>query len=154
MEIAQAETVRTRIICYRRSHQFFLRLWLLPIIQDPFIWRTSRGYHLLLHSLGRAPGSSGGSTQGAGGLAYSKDGLEWTWVNGSDSLQGAVYSPNVTWSDGTKDGLTRRQAPYLYIDPTGTIQFLLNGVDTAAGLGCHWRTSWTLLQRVRSNSGS
>lgn len=119
--------------------------------EDPFIWRTSRGYHLLLHALGRAPAPSspGGSTQGAGGLAYSKNGLDWTWVNGSDSPLGAVYSPNVGWSDKTTTRLTRRQAPYLYFDSSGALQFLLNGVDMAAGEGCHWRTAWTLLQPIR-----
>eukprot|EP01051_Picozoa_sp_SAG22_P016571 SAG22_NODE_2365_length_2654_cov_4.570254_2_plen_120_part_00 len=103
---------------------------------------------MLLHALGRAPGAAGGDTQGAGGLAFSKNGLEWTWVNGSDSVEGAVYGPNITWSDGTTDGLTRRQAPYLYLDASGAPQFLLTGVDTVAGEGCHWRTSWTLAQPV------
>ena len=67
-----------------------------------FIWRSARGYHLLLHALGRAPGQ-GGSTQGASGLAYSRDGLDWSWVAGSDGDGGGrpVYSPNVSWSDGS-----------------------------------------------------
>ena len=115
-----------------------------------FIWRSARGYHLLLHALGRAPGQ-GGSTQGASGLAYSRNGLDWSWVAGSDGDGGGrpVYSPNITWSDGSADGLTRRQAPYLFFDAEGRLRFLLNGVDTAPGQGCHWRTSWTLLQPVR-----
>ena len=100
-----------------------------------FIWRSARGYHLLLHALGRAPGQ-GGSTQGASGLAYSRDGLDWSWVAGSDGDGGGrpVYSPNITWSDGSADGLTRRQAPYLFFDAEGRLRFLLNGVDTAPGL--------------------
>ena len=73
-------------------------------------------------------------------------------MNGSDSLQHAVFPPNVTWSDGTRDGLTRRQAPYLHVDSDGVVQFLLTGVDTAAGEGCHWRTSWTLLQPVAKHT--
>ena len=85
-----------------------------------FIWRSARGYHLLLHALGRAPGQ-GGSTQGASGLAYSRDGLDWSWVAGSDGDGGGrpVYSPNITWSDGSADGLTRRQAPYLFFSLLG-----------------------------------
>ena len=38
------------------------------LAEDPFVWRSARGYHLLLHSLG------GGGGQAVGGVAFSKDG--------------------------------------------------------------------------------
>jgi hypothetical protein len=135
---------------------------------DPFLFRTRRGYHLLLHALGRRPASaprhhrlqqqqrsssssSSSNTQGAGGLAWSRDGISWHWVNGSAGGPHGLApynSTSVTWQGGAVESLTRRQAPYLYVDAAGRMRLLLNGVDTAPGHGCHWRSSWTLAQPI------
>lgn len=74
--------------------------------EDPFVWRSKRGYHLLLHSLG---GEING-TQRVGGMAYSMNGTHWVWVVDSDRQDhGSVYPADVTYTDGTSERLTRRQ---------------------------------------------
>ena len=104
--------------------------------EDPFIWRTERGYHMLTHCQ-LQPHSS---TRGAYG--YSEDGLSWTL------LPDFMWERNMTWSDGSVSYFIRRQAPGLYLDHGGYPLYLLTPVDELPGDGCHWGHGWTLMQPV------
>ena len=104
--------------------------------EDPFIWRTKRGYHMLTHCQ-LQPHSP---TRGAHG--YSVDGLSWTL------LPDLMWETNMTWSDGLVSYFKRRQAPGLYLDNDGYPVYLLTPVDELAGDGCHWGHGWTLIQPV------
>ena len=105
--------------------------------EDPFIWRTARGYHMLVH----CQLEPGRKTRGA--YAYSKDGLSWTL------LPDRMWETNMTWSDGSVSYFVRRQAPDLYLDSEGFPLFLLTPVDELSDNGCHWGYGWTLIQPVR-----
>ena len=109
--------------------------------EDPFIWRTKRGYHMLVHcQLLPYP-----KTRGA--YAYSVDGLAWTL------LPDYAWETNMTWSDGTVSYFKRRQAPDLYLDSNGFPLYLLTPVDELSVDGCHWGHGWTLIQPI-DRSGS
>lgn len=110
--------------------------------EDPFVWKSKRGYHLLLHTLG----SSGGPA--AGSLGFSLDGFNWS--SHPDSVYAAEppYPDSVTWTDGTSDTFYRRQGPSLILDADGQPSYLINGVDIAHFPGCHHHTAWTLMQPI------
>ena len=104
--------------------------------EDPFIWRTKRGYHMLVHSQ-LLPHLS---TSGAYG--YSKDGLSWTL------LPDLMWDANMTWADGS---VKRRQAPGLYLDTNGYPLYLLTPVDELYQNGCNWGNGWTFIQSIEHN---
>ena len=104
--------------------------------EDPFIWRTERGYHMLTHcQLKPYP-----KTRGAYG--YSEDGLNWTL------LPNYMWETNMTWSDGSVSYFQRRQAPGLYLDNDGYPLYLLTPVDELSVDGNLWGHGWTLIQPV------
>ena len=104
--------------------------------EDPFIWRTKRGYHMLTH----CQLSPNHSTRGAYG--YSKDALSWTL------LPDLMWDANMTWVDGSVSYFKRRQAPGLYLDANGYPLYLLTPVDELYQDGCNWGHGWTLMQPI------
>lgn len=91
--------------------------------EDPFVFRTKRGYHMIAHDFGPAGGH----------LSYSLDGKIWT-VN-----KVAAFNGTVVFTNGTSQNLCRRQRPQLYMengipialwagamvpDPTGACEIL------------------------------
>ena len=98
--------------------------------EDPFIWRTNRGYHMLVHSQ-LQPFSR---THGAYG--YSKDGLSWTLSPNYS------WETNMTWTDGSVSYFVRRQAPGLYLDNEGCPLYLLTPVDELDSDGWLSLGSW------------
>ncbi|XP_065188706.1 uncharacterized protein LOC135819423 [Sycon ciliatum] len=105
--------------------------------EDPFIWRTHRGYHMLVHSQ-LLPHS-----RSRGAYAFSRDGLDWTL------LPEFSWQVNMTWADGDVSFFQRRQAPGLYLDKDGFPLYLLTPVDELYSDGCHWGRGWTLMQPVK-----
>ena len=106
--------------------------------EDPFIWRTHRGYHMLVHCQ-LEPLSK---TRGAYG--YSKDGLDWTLE------PYFMWDTNMTWTDGSVSYFVRRQAPDLYLDKDGYPLYLLTPVDELSDDGTHWGHGWTLIQSIET----
>lgn len=104
--------------------------------EDPFIWRTARGYHMLVHCQ-LQPYSK---TRGAYG--YSQDGLSWTL------LPDYSWETNMTWSDGAISYFKRRQAPGLYLDNDSYPLYLLTPVDELSVNGTLWGHGWTMMQPV------
>merc|ERR1712232_1462324 len=107
--------------------------------EDPFVWRSKRGYHLLLHTLG------GGGGQAVGSVAFSKDGITWSSHPDSVSSANPPYPDTVLWANGSSTRFYRRQGPSLILDEDGLPTHLINGVDTANFPGCHHHTAWTLM---------
>ena len=106
--------------------------------EDPFIWRTKRGYHMLVH----CQLQPFHSTRGAYG--YSQDELSWTL------LPDYSWETNMTWADGSVSYFVRRQAPGLFLGHDGYPLYLLTPVDELSDDGCHWGHGWTLMQSVES----
>lgn len=104
--------------------------------EDPFIWRNSRGYHILTHSQ-VLPHKE---TRGAYG--FSEDGLSWT------ILPDRMWDTNMTWSDGSISYFQRRQAPSMIFSADGTPMYLITPVDETSNVGWLWRKGWTLFQPI------
>ena len=105
--------------------------------EDPFIWRTHRGYHMLTHCQ-LMP-----SYSNRGAYGFSRDALNWTL------LPDYAWDRDMTWADGSVSYFLRRQAPDLYLDKDGFPLYLLTPVDELHKEGCFWGRGWTLMQAVR-----
>ena len=78
--------------------------------EDPFLWRSQRGYHMLLHNF-QGP-------QGPSAMAFSVDGREWhlgaetpfnctlAFTDGSApaEIRGCGNRPQLAWRPGTEGG--------------------------------------------------
>ena len=78
-------------------------------VEDPYLWKDESGYHMLAKD--QRGGISGIS--GAGILAHSKDGINWTpdaqplaydkivkWNNGTETVMGQMERPEGVWENG------------------------------------------------------
>merc|ERR1711918_340275 len=81
--------------------------------EDPHVFKTKRGYHMLNHNTG--PSSSG--------LSFSADGLTWTKGHLVDAFNATLH-----WSDGSITNLCRRQRPFVVMADDGMPGWLWNGV--------------------------
>jgi hypothetical protein len=100
-------------------------------IEDGFLYRGSRGMHAIFHSDCQASSTSKGA---AGGHAWSKDGVNWTFHKSN------CYNNKISLTDGTQWLLSRRERPKLIINEAGQITHLLSGVSLpgmANGCGAH-----------------
>ena len=98
--------------------------------EDPYIFKTKRGYHMLLHA--------GGASEGFFG--YSVDGINWNEINI------ASFNQNLSYTDGSSQQLCRRQRPQLLLnDKTGEPMSLWNGA-MIEGNCSQVLQSWTLAQ--------
>ena len=89
-------------------------------VEDPFLWVDETGhFHALFHMLFPAHPYS------AGGHAFSKNGLNWTWT-------GEAYDGNVTYTDGSHAAVANGDRPHLLFDKNGKTPVALT---TAAGTG-------------------
>jgi len=113
--------------------------------EDPHVFKTERGFHMLNHNTGAA------STV----ISFSKDGLNW--VSGKElKKQGweNAFNGTLHWSNGSISNLCRRQRPYIVAGEDGMPGWLWNGVmdgPTTEGGEClgdsTWPT-WTLVQAI------
>ena len=77
-------------------------------LEDPFIWRSTKGYHMLLHSFnGNYPQNTD-----AGVIAWSMDGFNWTLNKPGEGVYGHVLN----YQDGMNLTCTRREEPKLLFD--------------------------------------
>ena len=112
--------------------------------EDPFLWRNHRGFHLLTHA------QIGKNVSSKGGYGFSKDGLNWNYVNNFGNYT-SVWPGYIEWNDGSKTYLNRRQKPSLMFDENRVPLYLINGVDIGnVSKGSTWGTAWTLLQPINS----
>merc|ERR1719253_2091085 len=83
--------------------------------EDPFLWRTTRGWHILYH--GMCPT---GIMQAH--YAFSQDAVHWT-----ESTRQA-YSYAVKYTDGSSNLFARMERPQLVFSEGGTLTHIFNGV--------------------------
>lgn len=112
--------------------------------EDPMLWLSHRGWHLLTHSYGRSISS----------YAYSEDGAVWT-VSPS-----APYNWTIDYTDGTSANLSKCERPKLFFSEAragaggkNTTQgdvphrqplFLINGARSLNPAG--GRRTWTMIR--------
>lgn len=89
--------------------------------EDPFLWRDSRGFHLVFHRM--AWGANGTWVPGSGGLAVSLDGQHWT------ACPTPIYTTDVVL-EGVPTTFRRRERPEIQFDSaSGAIVGLLTGAE-------------------------
>ena len=108
------------------------------ISEDPMLWLSHRGWHLLTHSYGQSISS----------YAYSKDGLTWT-VSPS-----APYNWTIFYTDGTSADLNKCERPKLFFgdatsgDASNSLYrqplFLVNGARSLNPAG--GKRTWTMIR--------
>jgi len=115
--------------------------------EDPHVFRTKRGFHMLNHNTG--PASSI--------FSFSEDGINW--ISGKDlKRQGwqNAFDNTLEWSNNTVTKLCRRQRPFIVFKEDGMPGYLWNGVMESAGPAIKgedclsdskWPT-WTLVQEI------
>ena len=75
-------------------------------LEDPFIWKTERGYHMLMHYLGSSDQDSD-----VGTIAWSIDGLSWRL----NQLGEGAYNHTLVYENGTNFNCQHREEPKLLI---------------------------------------
>ena len=88
--------------------------------EDPFLWRSSRGFHILSH--GMCPTGVFNSK-----YAYSRDGIHWT-VSPIDP-----YIYIVLYEDGSENVFVRCERPQLLFNDDGQAIYLFTGVKPLLG---------------------
>lgn len=107
--------------------------------EDQMMWRTHRGYHMLLHSKNAC--TSYGQEKSCGSYAFSRNSYNWTL------RKEAAYDASVKWDDGTKENLLSRQRPKLLLNNDGIPLVLFTGV-----LSNDSSLEWTMAQRFNTNT--
>lgn len=113
--------------------------------EDPFLWRSKRGYHVVYHAMDAAANMS---FTGVGGYAISVDGHNWTFS------PTPIYTSSVPWADsrGAPVQFTRRERPeFLFDNATGEITHLLTGCELYVNKVGH--SSLSVLTPVRRGGG-
>ena len=89
--------------------------------EDPFLWKTARGWHLLAHNFGQ-------EVKGQSAYAHSLDGVHWTLS------PKAPFDCTLTYTDGTTDQVqgcgNRPQLAFAHDGKSQPIG-LFNGAQTA-----------------------
>eukprot|EP00927_Polykrikos_kofoidii_P051277 TRINITY_DN45067_c0_g1_i1.p1 TRINITY_DN45067_c0_g1~~TRINITY_DN45067_c0_g1_i1.p1 ORF type:complete len:421 (-),score=51.22 TRINITY_DN45067_c0_g1_i1:198-1412(-) len=104
-------------------------LWRDTTGEDPFLFKDRRGHwHAMLHNLGRNGGFGCNNKTwhgcDVGGHAFSRDGISWTL---SETIP---YTTNVTWINGKREILNRRERPqFVMADDCVTPLSLVTGVQ-------------------------
>lgn len=104
------------------------------LAEDPFLWRTARGFALLAHGMCYAIFNAV--------LAVSRDGVAWR------QIAAAPYSYAVNYTDAPSDVFWRVERPQLIFNGTTPVA-LMNGV-CGDGLACleNPGKTWTLLRKL------
>lgn len=108
--------------------------------EDPDVFRTKRGWHMLNHNQGLA----------ATKMWVSRDGVSWR-----PTLGESAFTASVEFTNGTKRALCWRQRPQIVFAEDGMPGWLWTGVQDG-GHACTFNSSntlqsWTLAQRIGRN---
>lgn len=102
--------------------------------EDPDMFKTQRGWHMLNHNTG--PSSST--------LSYSSDGIVWQTV-----LAENAFNATVSWTNGSRTEFCRRQRPQIVFADDGMPGWLWSGVmDGPADGNCQGKHTWTFVQQI------
>lgn len=105
--------------------------------EDPFIWKSARGWHLLVHNYQVPPA-------GLSAYGFSVDGRNWNLSTVPP------YNWTIEFTDGTRSNLTKYERPKLIFDesPGRAPLFLINGARSANP----WpgdRMTWTMIRPLK-----
>ena len=79
-------------------------------LEDPCIWWANNQYNILVNDWNaKATG-----TQKAGAQYFSKDGIHYTLMSKTP-----VFTKDITYADGAKETLARRERPFIYVNEKG-----------------------------------
>lgn len=109
--------------------------------EDPFMWRSSRGWHALFHSCTWTDSRSKHwpAEKWAGRYAFSVDGVSWQYS------PEPAYNASIRFVNGTVSVFSRMERPFLLFDSDGSPTHLFNGVQRY-----DWDTyTFTLMHQVR-----
>ena len=102
--------------------------------EDPDIFRTARGYHMLNHNTG--PGSTV--------MYYSPDGLEWHRALGENA-----FNMSIQWDNGSTTTVCSRQRPQVVLNNDSVPTWFWSGVGVGPPGDCGPAyPTWTLAQRI------
>jgi len=94
--------------------------------EDPFLWKSDRGMHVVCHRRASAPASNPWNFTDVGGYGVSVDGKNWTWS------ATPIYTTTIPWGGeaaGVEFQFGRRERPEFLLGPTGRPEYLTNGVE-------------------------
>jgi hypothetical protein len=113
--------------------------------EDPFVWMTHRGFHVLYHNAHH------------GCHAWSKDFLTWHGTGCGGTNRSAdrfdAYNFSVAFEDGHTLQVSRRERPGLLLDKDGAPTHFLSGVQTKGTGKPGSCRSWTVLTELNSAEG-
>ena len=113
------------------------------MLKDPYLWRSARGVHMLLHTQGGANGKSWPDKKTRGAVAFAPG--DGTNISAWRISANPAWNATVSWSNGSSTGAMRRQRPALIFGEGGSATHLITGVNFAAA---DWRSTnadWTLI---------
>lgn len=108
--------------------------------EDPFLFSTPRGYHLLTHNLRGKGGRSTDPVAWWVGYAFSPDFVHWRYA------ETPVATNTFTTTDGATVTLGGRERPQLLLDSSGTPLALFSGAVPGPGAPPGYTGTFTMVQ--------
>jgi hypothetical protein len=109
-------------------------------LEDPHLWQSTRGFHILFHAFRLNASTAAGDY---GGHAFSRDGWAWTW-------SGIAYNNTGAYADGSRFDFRGRQRPHLVFGDGAAPLGLTNGVIYADATTAGTDACMTFVQPVRT----
>ena len=110
--------------------------------EDPYIWRSKRGVHMLMHTQGGVDGPwPDRKTRGAVAFAPGDGTNISAWRVSSKE----AWSASVVWVNGSATQALRRQRPALVFNAAGAPTHLITGVNFASSDWHATNADWTLI---------
>ena len=104
-------------------------------IEDPFIWHSHEGYHMIAKDM---EGNICGEKY-AGVYAYSKDGFHWELIK-----KGKAYSRNICWSDGKITTMGCFERPFILFENITATHIFAATADGPGGFG-NAKNTWNMV---------
>ena len=111
--------------------------------EDPYLWRSARGVHMLLHTQAGANGKGWPDRKTRGAVAFAPG--DGTNISAWRVSLNPAWTANVSWSNGSSTGAMRRQRPALIVGEGGSATHLITGVNFAAADFHSTNADWTLV---------
>ena len=109
-------------------------------LEDPHLWQSTRGFHILFHAFSLNSSTAAGDY---GGHAFSRDGWAWTW-------SGLAFNNTGAYADGSRFDFRGRQRPHLVFGDGAAPLGLTNGVIYADATTAGTDACMTFVQPVRT----
>ena len=114
-----------------------------PDAEDPYLWRSRRGVHMLMHNMNTDHGLLHKKRRGA--YAFSPDGIgNWSFTE-TEAWENALTFDDCAGYDAMK----RQRASLVFDVATGAPSHLITGVSTSQD-GIRWGDGWTAIQPINT----